>query len=123
MMEMSWKPIKQGRGRLAHEIFAGLMSKCGPADSSTWPLLRGLNVTGHLIELVRVSGASRILLYGDSLGLKAIGPKITLQISLILFSISGGCVVRMLLTVKIPHEHFNKAVKDGSVGQKLRGGH
>jgi len=26
----------------------------------------------------------------------------------------------MLLNVKIPHEEFNKAVRDGSVGQKLR---
>lgn len=28
--------------------------------------------------------------------------------------------MRMLLTVKFPHEHFNEAVKDGSVGEKLR---
>jgi len=28
--------------------------------------------------------------------------------------------MRMLLNVKIPHEQFNKAVKDGSAGQKLR---
>ena len=28
--------------------------------------------------------------------------------------------MRMLLNVKIPHEEFNKAVRDGSVGQKLR---
>ena len=28
--------------------------------------------------------------------------------------------MRMLLNVKIPHEQFNKAVKDGSVGQKVR---
>ena len=26
----------------------------------------------------------------------------------------------MLLNVRIPHEQFNKAVKDGSAGQKLR---
>jgi hypothetical protein len=26
----------------------------------------------------------------------------------------------MLLNVKIPHEQFNKAVKDGSVGEKVR---
>ncbi len=28
--------------------------------------------------------------------------------------------MRMLLNVKIPHEQFNKAVKDGSVGEKVR---
>ena len=28
--------------------------------------------------------------------------------------------MRMLLKVKIPHEEFNKAVRDGSVGHKLR---
>jgi hypothetical protein len=28
--------------------------------------------------------------------------------------------MRMLLNVKIPHEEFNKAVRDGSVGRKLR---
>jgi len=28
--------------------------------------------------------------------------------------------MRMLLNVKIPHEEFNKAVRDGSVGHKLR---
>jgi hypothetical protein len=28
--------------------------------------------------------------------------------------------MRMLLNVKIPHEEFNTAVKDGSVGHKLR---
>lgn len=28
--------------------------------------------------------------------------------------------MRMLLNVKFPHEQFNKAVKDGSVGQKIR---
>ena len=28
--------------------------------------------------------------------------------------------MRMLLNVKIPHEEFNKAVKDGSVGNKIR---
>ncbi len=28
--------------------------------------------------------------------------------------------MRMLLNVKIPHEKFNEAVRDGSVGQKLR---
>ena len=28
--------------------------------------------------------------------------------------------MRMLLNVKIPHEEFNKAVRDGSVGQKVR---
>ncbi len=28
--------------------------------------------------------------------------------------------MRMLLNVKFPHEQFNKAVKDGSVGQKVR---
>ncbi|MDR3553449.1 MAG: hypothetical protein P4L55_01715 [Syntrophobacteraceae bacterium] len=26
----------------------------------------------------------------------------------------------MLLTVKFPHEHFNKAVKDGTIGPKIR---
>jgi hypothetical protein len=28
--------------------------------------------------------------------------------------------MRMLLNVKFPHEEFNKAVKDGTVGQKMR---
>ena len=28
--------------------------------------------------------------------------------------------MRMLLKVKIPHEEFNKAVRDGSAGHKLR---
>ena len=28
--------------------------------------------------------------------------------------------MRMLLNVRIPHEEFNKAVKDGSMGNKLR---
>ena len=28
--------------------------------------------------------------------------------------------MRMLLNVKFPPEEFNKAVKDGSVGQKMR---
>jgi hypothetical protein len=28
--------------------------------------------------------------------------------------------MRMLLIVKFPHEEFNKAVKDGTVGQKMR---
>lgn len=28
--------------------------------------------------------------------------------------------MRMLVNVKIPHEQFNKAVRDGSAGQKLR---
>ena len=28
--------------------------------------------------------------------------------------------MRMLLNIKFPHEQFNKAVKDGSVGLKLR---
>lgn len=28
--------------------------------------------------------------------------------------------MRMLLTVKFPHEYFNKAVKDSTVGQKIR---
>ena len=28
--------------------------------------------------------------------------------------------MRMLLNVKIPHEEFNKAIKDGSVGNKMR---
>jgi len=28
--------------------------------------------------------------------------------------------MRMLLNVKFPHEEFNKAVRDGSVGHKLR---
>lgn len=28
--------------------------------------------------------------------------------------------MRMLLNVKFPHEQFNKAVKDGSVGEKVR---
>ncbi len=28
--------------------------------------------------------------------------------------------MRMLLNVKFPHEQFNKAVRDGSVGQKIR---
>ncbi len=28
--------------------------------------------------------------------------------------------MRMLLKVKIPHEEFNKAVRDGSVGSKIR---
>lgn len=28
--------------------------------------------------------------------------------------------MRMLLNVKIPHEQFNKAVKDGSVSEKVR---
>ncbi len=28
--------------------------------------------------------------------------------------------MRMLLKVKIPHEEFNKAVRDGSVGNKIR---
>ncbi len=28
--------------------------------------------------------------------------------------------MRMLLKVKIPNEEFNKAVRDGSVGQKIR---
>jgi hypothetical protein len=30
-----------------------------------------------------------------------------------------GSAMRMLLNVKIPHEEFNKAVKDGSVGNKM----
>lgn len=28
--------------------------------------------------------------------------------------------MRMLLNVKLPHEQFNKAISDGSVGQKIR---
>ena len=28
--------------------------------------------------------------------------------------------MRMLLNVKFPHEEFNKAVRDGTVGQKIR---
>lgn len=28
--------------------------------------------------------------------------------------------MRMLLSVKFPHDEFNKAVKDGTVGQKMR---
>ncbi len=28
--------------------------------------------------------------------------------------------MRMLLNVKIPHERFNEAVRDGSVGEKIR---
>jgi hypothetical protein len=28
--------------------------------------------------------------------------------------------MRMLLSVKFPHDEFNKAVKDGTVGQKIR---
>ncbi len=28
--------------------------------------------------------------------------------------------MRMLLNVKFPHDEFNKAVKDGTVGQKMR---
>jgi hypothetical protein len=28
--------------------------------------------------------------------------------------------MRMLLNVKFPHEEFNKVVKDGTVGQKVR---
>jgi hypothetical protein len=28
--------------------------------------------------------------------------------------------MRMLLNVKFPHEEFNKAVRDGTVGQKMR---
>ncbi len=28
--------------------------------------------------------------------------------------------MRMLLDIKIPHERFNQAVKDGTVGQKVR---
>jgi hypothetical protein len=28
--------------------------------------------------------------------------------------------MRMLLNVKFPHDEFNKAVKDGTVGQKIR---
>lgn len=28
--------------------------------------------------------------------------------------------MRMLLTVKFPHEHFNEAVKDGTISQKMR---
>ena len=28
--------------------------------------------------------------------------------------------MRMLLNVKFPHEEFNKAIRDGTVGQKIR---
>ena len=28
--------------------------------------------------------------------------------------------MRMLLNVKFPHEEFNKAVRDGTIGQKIR---
>jgi len=39
---------------------------------------------------------------------------------IVIFLKTWRFAMRMLLKVKIPHEEFNKAVRDGSVGNKIR---